>query len=161
MKIGNLLEELESKIEKNVFNESEQEHKQSMAAMREIRKAAEIQADRKIREIIMSPEFKFFAPDNENWHQALAEYMNPDSEKFYAAAMEKYTEQDMDNLWQNSHINSCLSEEEIKSNLINAICKLKMLQKMEKICDLDEAMQEYIREGLIARTIGLYNLLYE
>ncbi len=70
-----------------------------------------------------------------------------------------YTNEMLEELWQNSHISENMTEKEIKVNLALLIGQLKMLSLFNRIGA--KPLNHSIAVVIKGRITGLYNILFE
>lgn len=126
----------------------------------EIRRIVHETLSEEIYKDITASDTSYFAPEYESWMNFL-NYCDGNSD--YAAVLEEsYTEEELESLWQCSHIMEELTEKKAIDALILAMKQLKMLQLVRKsFVPCDPQRERKIREGLRAQIIGFYNQLYE
>lgn len=163
-----LLEELEIKITtgelvlesctsgQNLLNLEE-----SLQVLRDIRNCVTDVIKEEIINDITNPETVFYAPEYSDW-QTFLNLANGNEDYAQVLQME-FSEEDLELLWQNSHISEELTEEEIKKALVRQIGQLKMLAlvKRQGFQPSEPQKSGRIIQSAEARIKGLYNMLYE
>lgn len=103
---------------------------------------------------------EYFAPEYESWKTFLSD-CNGDAD--YEQVLEdSFTEEELEILWQSSHITEELTEEQVKEDILLQIGQLKMLEivnRKHKARNPIKALE--MTAEIKARLQGLYNMLYE
>ncbi len=102
----------------------------------------------------------YYAPDFDTWQDFLAFCNgNPDYETILRT---QFTHDDLECLWQSSHIAEEMTEREIEQEITQQISQLKMLELVNRMScpDFPEKMNK-TKEILKANVLGLYNILFE
>lgn len=102
----------------------------------------------------------YYAPEFDSW-KAFLNHSNGNED--YAAVLdEAYTEKQLEDMWQNSHIMEDMTEEQIKSELSMQIGQLKMLNIVNQYSNpVNPDGEARARDMIHARLKGLFNILYE
>lgn len=107
---------------------------------------------------ITDQETVYYAPENDTWKSFLAAC---NSSGDYAKILEEYYDEDqLEGLWQASHIMEELGPEQIKNRFLSRTTKLKVIDILLRegaVCRIDREYQNLQRASLK----GLYNLLHE
>lgn len=113
----------------------------------------------RIEEDITNPFTAYYKPDHPSWKHFLI-YSNGYMD-YEQVVLSMFTEKELDILWQNSHINDHLSEEQIKEQLIKQIGKLKMFTLVSQTVACNPEQNRQYQMAIKATIKGLYNRLYE
>ena len=113
---------------------------------------------REVFDDITSPDTGFYAPEHVSWKAYL---IHCNGYADYAAALDEYTEDELDGLWSISHIAEDLSDESLMREAFKALNNLKAIHLIE-LAD-PEAANDYcsVKEQFLAKLKGIYNLLCE
>lgn len=102
---------------------------------------------------------EYFAPEFDSWHDFL-NYCNGSDD--YSRVLDGYTEEQMELLWQNSHVQDALDEMQIKTEMIKLIGQRKVLElagQTESATGTAKRMMTI--HAIDARLRGLYSMLYD
>lgn len=102
----------------------------------------------------------FYAPEHESWKEFLIACNGYED---YAKAVEGYTEKELENLWEASHLADRMDEEQLRKKIFREIADLKMREILERKKYIPmqlEECQQHVRESR-AKIKGFYNILYE
>lgn len=108
---------------------------------------------------ITDPAMGYYAPEFSSWKEFLI-YCNGNGD-YETILRSDFNNQDLEELWQNSHIAEEMSEEQIRQEMIRQIGQLKMISVMGRTAAANQDKVQRIKRGIKARITGLYNLLYE
>lgn len=102
----------------------------------------------------------YYAPEFDSW-KAFLNHCNGNDD--YAAVLaETYTEEQLEGMWNCSHIVEDMPEEQIKSGLLLQIEQLKMLDIVNQHTKPVNPDEESLAKDMIrARLKGLFSILYE
>ncbi len=135
----------------------EEGKEESIAQLQKIKEIVEQQLIMEIYRDITAFDTAYYAPEHSDWQHYLL-WCNGGED--YAAVLNKnYTNEMLEELWQNSHISENMTEKEIKENLALLIGQLKMLSLLNRIGA--KPLNHSIAVGIKARITGLYNILFE
>lgn len=103
---------------------------------------------------------EYFAPEYEAWKTFLSD-CNGDAD--YEQVLEdSFTEEELESLWQSSHITEEMTQEEIKADILLQIGQLKILEKVNKTHKASNPVSMlHVTSEIKARIQGLYSMLYE
>lgn len=102
---------------------------------------------------------EYFAPEYPSWKHFLADCNGYGD---YRQMLIKFTNEELESMWQNSHIAEDMTEEKIKADMVLQIGQLKMLSLMGRPGQASNADKiRKMSDGIEARIKGLYNMLYE
>lgn len=155
-----ILQELETMINSGEIM-LEEGKEEGIVQLRKIKEIVEQQLEVEIWKDITAYNTAYYAPEYPDWQHFL-EWCNGDEDYSYVLRF-NYTNQVLEEMWQNSHISEEMTEKQIKDDIVLQIGQLKMLAILEKMggkpCNLQK--MESIVRGIRARIAGLYNILYE
>lgn len=102
----------------------------------------------------------YFAPEYKSWKTFLSDCNG--NIDYKVVLEESYTEEELESLWQCSHIMEDMTREQIRDDLFLQMCQLKMMSLVRKNATLVNPQSEKrTLEGIKARIKGLFNILYE
>lgn len=107
---------------------------------------------------ITDQETVYYAPDYDSWKEFLS-YCNGSAD-YERILDEYYDEEQLEQLWQASHIMEELDIEQIRNRFLDRAARLKVvdiLQREGAACRIDQDYRDLQKAGLK----GLYNLLHE
>lgn len=102
----------------------------------------------------------FYAPEHESWKDFL---IDCNGYADYAKAVDGYTEKELEELWEASHLADRMDEEQLRKKIFREIANLKMreiLVRKKYVPENLEECQQRVRESK-AKIKGFYNILYE
>jgi len=101
----------------------------------------------------------YYAPDFENWKRFL-NYCNGNAD--YEAVLNDFEEEELEKLWQASHITEPMADEDINKELILQIRQMKILNVVGRYAKAaDPKKAQLAVEAVRARIQGLYGMIYE
>lgn len=155
-----LLDELIIRIQSGEIKTVMATNKESELVLREVKMIVEKALYEDVVKDVTGYRTEYYAPEWDSWKQFLAECNGyADYQKILN---EKFTECELAELWQESHIAEDMEEDEIKKELISQIGQLKIFASLcreKKPVNPEKAMQGIVK--MQARIQGLYNMLYE
>lgn len=155
-----LLDELEIMINTGEITTAESKE-EALASIKAIKKMVERQIMQEIWNDVTNYDMGYYAPEHPDWQHYL-NWLNG-GEDYEQVLATKYTNTELEVLWQNSHISESLTEKKIKEDLTLQIGQLKMIFLLHRMGGKPcrpEKMESIIQE-IKARIKGLYNILYE
>lgn len=101
----------------------------------------------------------YYAPDFENWKQFL-NYCNGNAD--YEAVLNDFEEEELEKLWQASHITEPMADEDINKELILQIRQMKMFDVVGRYAKAAAPQKAQLAaESVRAKIRGLYGMIYE
>lgn len=155
-----LLDELIIKVNTGEIKTDTEDNEKAAKILLEIRRTVEAATYAEIVGDITDLHTGYYAPEHPTWKHFL-NHCNGYND--YRDVLEHaFTNEDIEALWQNSHIVEEMSEEEIKAQICSQIGQLKMMQLVERhSAPVNPEKVKTIKEGIRARILGLYNILFE
>ncbi len=155
-----LLDELIIRIGTEEIKMSEESSKENVETLVWIGQIVENALYEEIVQDITNLQTAYYAPEYDSWKQFLADCNG--YEDYIQVLHKRFSEDELENLWQSSHISEDMEEAEIKEKMMLQIGQLKMHSLICKKCKpaMPEKTLQRMNE-IKARIQGLYNMLYE
>lgn len=155
-----LLDELLVKVSTGEIKTDTEDNDAAAKILSEIRRVVEAAIYAEIIKDVTNLHTGYYAPEYPTWKH----YLNDCNgfEDYRIVLEQAFTNEELEALWQNSHIEEEMAEAQIKEDICMQIGQLKMLQLVEKIAaPRNPEKARMMIEAIKARIWGLYNILYE
>ncbi len=155
-----LLDELLVKVNTGEIKTDTEDNEVAAKILSEIRQVIEAATYAEIVQDVTDLHTGYFAPEYPSWKH----YLNDCNgyEDYRTVLEQAFTNEELEALWQNSHIEEEMTEAQIKEDICKQIGQLKMIQLVQKTSTMRNPKKvRTMIEGMKARIIGLYNILYE
>ncbi|MBQ9135969.1 MAG: hypothetical protein IJX66_07765 [Lachnospiraceae bacterium] len=155
-----LLDELLVKVSTGEIKTDTGDKETVAKILSEIRQVIEVATYAEIVQDVTNLHTGYFAPEYPSWKHYLIDCRG--DEDYRTVLEQAFTNEELEALWQNSHIEEEMSEKQIKEDICRQIGQLKMIQLVQKTSTpRNPEKARTMIEGMKARIVGLYNILYE
>ncbi len=127
--------------------------------LNEIEEMVRAQMRNEIVEHITAYKTGYFAPEYDSWKTYFESVV--DDESVSMMLNQDFTQEELEDLWQNSHIVEDLDEARIKSEMMSEIGQLKMVMTVSRTSKTNPDLYNRFLDGKKARIKGLFNILFE